>query len=191
MNKEEQKAYSKAYYEANKEARKAYAKAYRKANPKKIKVYNKAYRKANCEKAKAKRKAWRNANPEGAKARDKACRETNKEKIKAYDRAYCKANPDKNRASVHKHRALKYQTQVEPINDKRIFIRDGWICQICRQKVDKKLKYPNPKSASLDHIIPLSKGGTHTHNNVQLAHLKCNMEKYINTLPQGEQVRLF
>ena len=33
-------------------------------------------------------------------------------------------------------------------------------------------KYP-----TVDHIVPLSKGGTHTWNNVQLAHMACNSGK--------------
>ena len=58
------------------------------------------------------------------------------------------------------------------------------ICQICGKVVDdtdignghiKKL-YP-----SIDHIIPLSKGGTHTWDNVQLAHMGCNAGKQDRT----------
>ena len=52
--------------------------------------------------------------------------------------------------------------------------RDNWICNICGNIVDKELKYPNPMSASLDHIIPLSKGGEHNENNVHISHLYCN-----------------
>lgn len=39
------------------------------------------------------------------------------------------------------------------------------------------LVYPNPLSASLDHVVPLAWGGEHTAANVQLAHLKCNVAK--------------
>ena len=46
-------------------------------------------------------------------------------------------------------------------------------------------------AASLDHIIPLSQGGTHTYNNVQLAHFLCNISKRDSLLPQGEQLRIF
>jgi 5-methylcytosine-specific restriction endonuclease McrA len=36
----------------------------------------------------------------------------------------------------------------------------------------------NPEQyASLDHIIPLSKGGTSKVVNLQLTHMKCNTEK--------------
>lgn len=44
------------------------------------------------------------------------------------------------------------------------------VCAICG-------KYVQPSQASLDHIHPLSKGGTHTWNNIQLAHIKCNKQK--------------
>ena len=58
-----------------------------------------------------------------------------------------------------------------------IYNRDKWICKICKKPVEKDLSFPNPKRASLDHIIPLSRGGTHESGNVQLAHLSCNTSK--------------
>jgi 5-methylcytosine-specific restriction endonuclease McrA len=41
---------------------------------------------------------------------------------------------------------------------------------------------------SLDHIVPVSLGGTHTWANVQLAHLRCNVSK--GNRPANEQLRL-
>lgn len=58
-----------------------------------------------------------------------------------------------------------------------IYNRDKWICQICKKPVKKELSFPHPKCASLDHVIPLSRGGTHESENVQLAHLSCNTSK--------------
>lgn len=54
------------------------------------------------------------------------------------------------------------------------------VCQICGLMVDDtaivnghiKRLYP-----TIDHIIPLSKGGTHTWENVRLAHMSCNAGK--------------
>ena len=43
-------------------------------------------------------------------------------------------------------------------------------CCICKSWVQ-------PRHASMDHIHPLSKGGTHTWGNVQLVHLRCNLQK--------------
>ena len=52
------------------------------------------------------------------------------------------------------------------------------VCAICGKPVDKTLKSPHPLSATVDHIIPVSKGG-HPSDlaNLQLAHRCCNREK--------------
>lgn len=83
-------------------------------------------------------------------------------------------------------RARKQPYRKQSAKDKRAFRysigqRDNWICGVCGQQIDKELKYPNPQSASLRHIQPLSKGGTHSKDNVQIVHLHCNSA--INTPP--------
>ena len=55
--------------------------------------------------------------------------------------------------------------------------RDGPDCQICGRLVDLSLRFPNPMSRSVDHIIPWSKGGPSEMANYQLAHFGCNSRK--------------
>lgn len=43
-------------------------------------------------------------------------------------------------------------------------------------------------SASLDHVVPMSKGGGHTYANTQCSHLKCNVDK--KNGGHGEQLAL-
>jgi 5-methylcytosine-specific restriction endonuclease McrA len=50
--------------------------------------------------------------------------------------------------------------------------------------VNPALLWPHPKSASLDHVVPLIDGGEHTYANVQLAHLACNVGKRDGGHPQ-------
>lgn len=50
-------------------------------------------------------------------------------------------------------------------------------CGLCGITVDMSLTYPEPMSPSIDHITPLSKGGTHQLSNAQLTHLRCNIQK--------------
>lgn len=66
---------------------------------------------------------------------------------------------------------------VEPFNYVEIFERDGWICALCGGPVDRLVKYPHPMSVSLDHIIPVARGGEHSRRNSQTAHLVCNSRK--------------
>lgn len=191
MNKEKTKIYRKAYYKANKEQINAQSAAWRKNNPEKKKAYLKVWAKANAEKCRAAAKAYRDANLEKAKLREAAYRKAHPEKHRARSKAYRKANLEKVKVTRKIYRALKYTSQVEAINEKVVFMRDGWKCQHCMKNVDKRLKRPNLMSASLDHIVPLSKGGTHIYANVQLAHLACKFSKNVNVLPQGEQLRIF
>ena len=77
-----------------------------------------------------------------------------------------------------RRRARKYGNgPVDQINALAVYERDGWRCGICGKKVNRKLKHPHPLSVSLDHIVALAKGGTHTIENVQCSHLICNSYK--------------
>jgi len=66
---------------------------------------------------------------------------------------------------------------VADVSRTAVFERDGWECQLCHRAVDPSLRYPNADAASLDHIVPLARGGTHEPANVQLAHSRCNSSK--------------
>lgn len=56
--------------------------------------------------------------------------------------------------------------------------RDGFECGLCHEPIHENHKYPHPMSGTIDHIIPLSKGGTHQWVNVQAAHARCNLKKH-------------
>lgn len=91
-------------------------------------------------------------------------------------------DPDVRRANLRrktqKRRAqLAGDLDAQAIDRDDIGERDGWRCGLCRRSVDRSLAYPDPKSASLDHIVPLSLGGLHVLTNVQIAHLECNVAK--------------
>ena len=64
---------------------------------------------------------------------------------------------------------------------RKLIARDGLRCAICGKMCDKSDRsYGNgngPLYPSIDHIIPISKGGGHTWDNVQVAHLYCNTLK--------------
>jgi predicted nucleic acid-binding Zn ribbon protein len=77
----------------------------------------------------------------------------------------------------HKRRANLNKVKYENINPIKVYESHNWICGICGKKINPKLKCPHPKSASIDHIVPISKGGTHTYDNVQPAHFICNSFK--------------
>ena len=66
-----------------------------------------------------------------------------------------------------------------PVSFKRIYNRDQGICQICGMPVPYDKSPDKLWAATIDHIVPLSKGGTHEPDNCQLAHRLCNSIKQI------------
>ena len=85
----------------------------------------------------------------------------------------------------HRLRATVYET----FNSREIYERDGWECGLCRLPTDiadftivtgsdgKQAHCCGPDFPTLDHIIPITRGGPHTRANVQTAHHLCNTIK--------------
>lgn len=75
--------------------------------------------------------------------------------------------PDKDgkaKSSFEKARRIIYSSQSN--------------CAICGRPVNFDKRFPDPWSATIDHIVPISKGGDPASlNNLQLAHLQCNRIK--------------
>lgn len=104
-------------------------------------------------------------------------------------RRYC-AKPCASAAACQRthlrRRGLRRKQDQIPLNE--IYLRDRGRCLLCGDRVRVDLVSPHPRSATLDHIIPISKGGKHQRQNVQLAHYGCNSRK--GARPCGSQMRL-
>jgi hypothetical protein len=119
------------------------------------------------------------------------CRDSVYRNIKSSDESYLQTRAPRKTHRMgndHRKRARHYGVEYESVDARRVYARDKWRCGLCREKVDKSLKYPHPMSASLDHVVPMSKGGGHTYANSQCAHWKCNVDK--GNRGHGEQLAL-
>jgi hypothetical protein len=105
----------------------------------------------NAEKTRAQVKAWRLDNPERVK--------------------------DSKSKSAHLRRTRIANAPFEDFPASEIWVRDGGICWLCDSQIDPQLKWPHPQSLTLEHKLPISKGGGHTRENCALAHNLCNMRK--------------
>ena len=66
---------------------------------------------------------------------------------------------------------LNYFVRVPPrartaLSRRAVFARDGWVCQYCGASAE-----------NVDHVVPRSRGGTHTWENVVAACRRCNQRK--------------
>lgn len=100
---------------------------------------------------------------------------------RAHSAAWIKARPEvrraKNRENRRRRRLARRAIGAEKFADREIYERDGWKCGLCGDPVDRLLKSPDLMSPSLDHIIPLNRGGPHTRKNTRCAHFVCNSRK--------------
>lgn len=86
-------------------------------------------------------------------------------------------NLDRSRANAKRRRAVKRGARVEDFASAEVFERDGWICGLCSAPIPRDAVWPDLLSPSVDHIVPLSRGGEHSMANVQASHLSCNSRK--------------
>lgn len=156
----------------NWEAVKAQQKEYRSRNIARRSEYSLRWQAENRERSNATKKAWRLRHPdhrspsaEFAVERTKAWRQKNPERVKelARQRRARMKNPD---------------GRVEDIDRAAIAERDGWRCHICDKKVTRE-------TWSLDHLIPLSRGGEHVRANAESSTVACSARRRAGTEPSA------
>jgi len=171
--RDKNKARKKLNYELNKDAILLRQKEWALNNPDKVKETKKREREKNKDRySKYWKDRYANNKDEIIVANTKYAQD-NKERLSKYR----KSRIDFRHANFHKHRANKFDAFVELINRKDVFERDNYICQICKQPTLPNVESSHSLFPTVDHIIPLSKGGTHEYSNVQCAHLGCNSSK--------------
>jgi 5-methylcytosine-specific restriction endonuclease McrA len=111
------------------------------------------------------------------------------------DAKFCSAgcNDKAHRTTRNYRRRMGEDAPVKPrkeplVNFAAIAERDRWRCHLCGGRVSRSRQHPDPLCASLDHVVPVSRGGTNDPSNLRLAHLRCNCAK--GDRARGEQLLL-
>jgi 5-methylcytosine-specific restriction endonuclease McrA len=63
--------------------------------------------------------------------------------------------------------------------------RDGWACHICGLPITQRLAGRNQGAPTVDHLVPLSCGGSDADSNLKAAHFGCNAKRGARTLPRA------
>jgi len=176
------------------EQARAYRAAYYEKNLKQIATKKRAYYENNRELVQEKARLYRINNLGAVRAYDRKRGVTEERRQLNTQRRL--ADPEKFNISVANSKAKKpekyrdmvlQQTQKRRAKQKDAFVedvilsilyeRDSGACGICEKPVDRSLLYPAHLSSSIDHVLPISRGGEHSYANTQLAHLGCNISK--------------
>jgi hypothetical protein len=172
-NKERRTATNKALYEATKEYRKAYNSEWYYSNKEKKLATVKAWIESNNEKVRAYSRAYYWANKESRTTTIKAYREANKEKVAATKKAWRESNADKVSAYVSRRRALKLKLIPKHLKN----------CPIEKQRVIDIFKLCRLISRAtgiqhhVDHMWPVSNGGPEWSGNMQIITARENLTK--------------
>jgi 5-methylcytosine-specific restriction endonuclease McrA len=79
-------------------------------------------------------------------------------------------------------RMIRHRKQTPKFSRENVFARDGGRCQYCAKKITRL-------EATYDHVIPRSRGGKTTWENVVIACVPCNQHKGAQT-PEQRGLRL-
>lgn len=113
----------------------------------------------------------------------------NRERVLAGARAWERRHPEETRAMRRRarardagraaalRRARRAAVIVEPYLAADIYERDGWRCGICGVPVDPRAPLNCGADPTIDHVVPISRGGADAPWNVRLAHRLCNLRK--------------
>lgn len=122
-----------------------------------------------------------NADPDAARDRIRRWRAENPEAARQIDaraaRRWMRKNADIKSEGVRRYRARKRAAVVGDVDLAQLWRSQCGICPLCMNRIDSSLRAPDSMSKSVDHIVPLSRGGTHEQSNLQWTHLVCNIRK--------------
>jgi 5-methylcytosine-specific restriction endonuclease McrA len=88
----------------------------------------------------------------------------------------CVSSSHKARSSAIR-RSRMALVKVERVYRKKVWDRDGWKCLMCGIAVNLNQDSNSKSYPTIDHIVPVSKGGNHTMDNVMLLCRSCNSVK--------------
>lgn len=141
------------------------------------------------------RKSWCRECCNGYQAERRATDEEYVERRRAANNAWRKDNPERARAATvegwlekknrrARHNARKYGVVVDDVNLFEIFEREGWMCCVCGDPIDRSRRHPDRLAATIEHVVPLSRGGGHVEGNIRVSHHTCNERKRTRTLEE-------
>lgn len=175
-NPEHVRARNRAYYAANPIPHRERAKRFALKNREKIAAYMKQYREKHKDQLREYDRRYDAEHAEQARLhmRNKRAAMSVEEK-RAIAKANYIRNPGRRLEATRRHEARKRGASiVERIHRTAIITRDNSTCYLCDQ-------YLEPDQITLDHVIPLVRGGSHTTDNLKVACRSCNCKKHTMT----------
>ena len=120
---------------------------------------------------KAKASDWESNNKQRRSIQRLNWQQSNAEKVKQYSKNWAKNNQQKVNLKTQRRRARFLKSDIRIISKKDSMRLNNSLCFYCNQK-----------ATSLDHVIPLSRGGRHSIGNLVSCCKTCNSSKNEKTV---------
>lgn len=163
------KRYSAQYRLKNPEQVKKRVSKWKSTHKKEINQCKADWAKKNPDKIKSNRDNFNQANPEKKAIYNRRTYEKHKDIIKERVKLWRIKYPEKRRQQSLKYTAIKKGATVGNVDIPTLIATWDRLCGICTEPVADQYH--------VDHIMPLSKGGKHCQDNLQLTHPTCNIRK--------------
>jgi len=201
-NKEKKVQADRKYYYSNLEKVKAKVKEYRMNNPEKVAKRKRKWEIDNRERVNELQRIYYWKDPEKARGKNlitgKKYRESNREKLNERSVLWTKNHPgvrqeakkkwrlnNSDKVRIHQsNRKMRKKAGgggLLPHDWKNILVRYGYKC-LCCGKSGLNIEL------TIDHVIPLIKGGLHLKENIQPLCRTCNLRKGIKTLDYRKEI---
>lgn len=144
------------YNKASRAANPELAKESRARNKLKMAVYGKEYRKTNAESITVRINVWNKNNPDKLRNRYVRYRAANYTTVRAREKA----------AAARRRDAVGHHTGADILEK---YAQQGGLCYWCQ--------IPVPDSYHVDHVIPISRGGSNWPSNIVITCASCNLRK--------------
>lgn len=137
-------------------------------------------------------KDYYKANEDDRRSAVQTYRDANPDVVRATDMRRYENHKDKRIALATEHASVRRARLLSRACDPGITIaglraRDGDTCCYCHTPMDYASNphgRRNPAKATIEHVLPISRGGTHTWDNVKLACWQCNLQKNAKTIDE-------
>jgi 5-methylcytosine-specific restriction endonuclease McrA len=166
MSKEWCREYMRRWRAANKE----HLREYTAGRAAKRRVTTARWDKANAERRRAVHQVWYQATRERRLEASRLWKLNNPEKARAKDIEWRKNNPEKARAKDHRKRALKKRATIADCTAAIANLKKITLCHWCDALLTKT-------THTIDHVVPLARGGTHAPDNLVVACRSCNSSR--------------
>ncbi len=173
---------------------------WRRKNPDKVRAYSKMYQRENADQRREYRREWRRRNPEASRTQKREWREKNIERALEQERERLRRwralNYEKDRETQRQREAAFRLANPERAREKsrqskqrwRARKRDGVGYKVAAKDLRKlwsaRCVACGLTADSLDHVIPLSRGGSHGIGNLAPMCRACNSSKGAKTVTE-------